>query len=263
MASAKQRHAAYRAFLETIPLAEHGDKYRPVKWVEQDLPRPLVQGMLDSLYQNYWHGTKYPDLNDWFETFWRSIHSTPTLQGALREFTRYYFNLDGVSQNAWFKLGFRARLYRIWVSFLTQLDLCYTIDKVAETRGQKFRVQASTKMDQMGVDLLLGPLEIGVSKTSQRKEARPGKSGRTLVLVPYPVWDLDTIRRRADPGNTRVTPQRKRKYQEQLVTFNKYYLRLPNGFVVFGDTAAEMLLDNISDPAHATRVMTDLMNKLA
>jgi hypothetical protein len=115
----------------------------------------------------------------------------------------------------------------------------------------------------MGVDLLLGSLEIGVSKTSQRKEARPGKSGRTLVLVPYPVWDLDAMRRRADPSNRRVTPQSRKKYQQQLATFNKYYIRLPNGFVVFGDIIGEMLLDNISNPAHAAQVMTDLMKKLA
>lgn len=260
--SAKKRHATYRAFLETIPLTEYGDKFRPVKWVEQDLPKALVQAMLDSLYQDFWHGTKFPGFNDWFETFWKNTHATPKLHDSLQEFTQYYFNREDVSKDTWFKLGFQARLYRIWVSFLTQLDLCYTVDKVSETRGQKLRVQVSTKMDQMGVDLLLGPLEIGVSKTSQRKEARPGKSGRTLVLVPYPVWDLDAIRRRADPRNTRVTPQSRRKYQEQLSTFNKYYIRLSNGFVVFCDTIAEMLLDSISDPARATKTMTDLMNKL-
>jgi hypothetical protein len=219
--------------------------------------------MLDSLYQSFWHGTKFPGFNDWFKTFWKNIHTTPNLRESLQEFTRYFFNREDVSKDPWFKLGFRARLYRIWVSFLTQLDLCYTVDKVSETRGQKFRVQVSTKMDQMGVDLLLGSLEIGVSKTSQRKEARPGKSGRTLVLVPYPVWDLDAMRRRADPSNRRVTPQSRKKYQQQLATFNKYYIRLPNGFVVFGDIIGEMLLDNISNPAHAAQVMTDLMKKLA
>jgi hypothetical protein len=261
--SARRRHSAYRAFLKTIPLAEYSDKYRPVKWVEQDLRKILVQAMLDSLYQSFWHGTKFPGFSDWFGTFWKSIHTTPNLHESLQEFTRYYFNREDVSRDTWFKLGFRARLYRIWVSFLTQLDLCYTVDKVSETRGQKSRVQVSTKMDQMGVDLVLGPLEIGVSKTSQRKEARLGKSGRTLVLVPYPVWDLDAIRRRADPQNTRVTTQSKQKYQKQLSTFNEYYIRLPNGFVVFADRVAEMLLDNINDPARATRVMADLMKKLA
>ncbi len=64
---------SYRKFLESIPLDEYRERFRIVKWVEQDLPRDLLPQW--SIFKHYWHEQNFLDFNSWFEDFWEELHS--------------------------------------------------------------------------------------------------------------------------------------------------------------------------------------------
>lgn len=122
----------FRRFLRGIPLSDYREELIKVKWVEQDLPKELRP--LHSIFQHYWDEMKLPSFEDWFEAYWKELNEDALKSKALETFKKYYFNRE-LGENGWFKAGYRARMYRTWVSLLTQLDFCYVARFVAEARG--------------------------------------------------------------------------------------------------------------------------------
>jgi len=53
----------YRKFLEKIPLAEHREKLKDVKWVEQDLPKEILP--LASIFKYYWETRDFLNFEKW------------------------------------------------------------------------------------------------------------------------------------------------------------------------------------------------------
>lgn len=240
MGKATEALRSYRQFLESIPLDKYRDELKDVKWVEQDLYPELLP--LASIFRNYWHKQNFLDFESWFEQFWEELHSEPTSAEALTRFKRYYFDKD---DDGWFKLGFKARMYRTWVSVLTQLDFCYMFLHVSDKRGKSFRVEANAELDAKGVNLRVGQLDFQVAKITQRKEARPSGAEQKKISIPYAVYNIGEYTRLSH--SSRVSESSKRMYRNALRAFHKYFLSLKNGFVVFSEYYVEQIVSNLDD----------------
>ncbi len=228
IAQAQNLLNAFETFLASIPLERYRQELMPVKTVEQDLPKDL--NPLRSLYAVYWTQLPktFPDYDQFFEGWWRS-HLEP-----LDRFIRQYF--WGCSRD-FIYLGFKARLYRTFVSVLTQFHFAYAWKAFCS-----LPLEASADLDMKGIDALVhyGKLRIAlqVKKETYRAEARErgrfaqpkSKEVDLIVEVPYTVT-------RSEEWRLRVERARSPKKQELYRLFRSVaeYLQrwLPNGFVVF------------------------------
>lgn len=170
----------FRKFLASIPLDKYREETKNVKWVEQDLPKEIVP--LNSLFKYYWEERNFLDFESWFEDFWKDINSKPKSRKALEEFKKYYFNRS-IEENDWFKKGFKARMYRTWVSVLTQLDFCFVFEYVADKKNQNLSLICNAELDARGIDAQVNDISFQVVKISERKEARAGVTRRKIVPV--------------------------------------------------------------------------------
>ena len=96
---------AFETFLGNLDLRDYEKKYRPIKTVEQDLPKEL--NPLPDLYKHYWKPDEptpsFPKYEDFFAQWWDQRLK------ALDTFIRKYF--WGCSYQ-FVRLGFTERLYR-------------------------------------------------------------------------------------------------------------------------------------------------------
>lgn len=230
----------YRQFLESIPLVEYREKFKDVKWVEQDLCPELLP--LTSIFTNYWDKQRFISFERWFDEFWKELHLNSTSADALRKFKKYYFDKDN---NGWFKKGFKARMYRTWVSVLTQLDFCYVAAYVSDKQGKDIRLECNAELDRKGIDVRIGELNFQIAKISQRKEARPGTGRKKIITIPYPVYDISEYERKS--RSSRVKQENQIKYRNALIAFNRYFVSLKNGFVVFGERYADLVVNHLDN----------------
>lgn len=261
MNSAKNQLTRYRQFLKTIPLAEFREKFQKVKWVEQDLPEEILP--LASIFKYYWETQNFLDFDSWFDCFWRELQASEKTVTVLKEFKKYYFDKD---DNGWFKRGFKARMYRTWVSMLTQLDLCYMLAYVAERKNEVFDLECNADLDKKGIDLKIGEIGLQVKKVSQRKEARTAattkkKGGIKVITIPYPVYDIKEMERKAE--SSRVTPENRKAYKRTLQSFHQYCEMLNNGFVVFGENYAVPIVENINNLERLRKEIKQISSELA
>ena len=235
----------YRKFLATIPLSHFRVEFQKVKWVEQDLPRAMLP--LKSIYEHYWKKQNFLEFDSWFSYFWEELHTNKESLEVIKKFKKYYFDKDN---NGWFKKGFKARMYRTWISMLTQLDFGYVISYVAEKQNKILVLECNASLDRSGIDLKIGDLGFQVKKVSQRKEARAitktkKKRGIEVINIPYPVYNIEEIKRKIK--SPRVLPQNKLAYEKTLESFYKYCKVLPNGFVVFAENYIVPIVKNINN----------------
>ncbi len=218
---------AFEEFLATIPLERYREELMPVKTVEQDLPKAL--NPLPDLYEAYWTETlkTFPNYDQFFQNWWRS-HLEP-----LDDFIRQYF--WGCSRDFVY-LGFKARLYRTFISVLTQFHFAYAWKAFCS-----LPLEASPDLDMSGIDALVwcGEFRVAlqVKKETYRAEARErGRFARRqqkvdlIVEVPYTVTPAEEWRKRRERAKTPKTQE-----QYNLFVFLAEHLQrwLPNGFVVF------------------------------
>jgi hypothetical protein len=233
---------SYRNFLVSIRLDEYRTKFKDVKWVEQDLPKDLLPQA--SIFKRYWYEQNFLDFDSWFEEFWRELHSNAVSITALKDFKKYYFDKDN---DGWFKLGFKARMYRTWTAVLTQLDFCYMFAYVCQKQGKGVTLEASAELDISGVDLRVGDIDFEVGKITQRKEARSAAvARRNRIQIPYAVFNVSEYTRKSI--STRVSPDNRNAYRNALHAFQKYFVLLSNGFVVFYEYYLDQIVKNLDDP---------------
>jgi len=230
----------FRDFLGSIPLDKYREELKEIKWVEQNLPKEILP--LASIFKYYWEERKFLEFDVWFETFWREINTTPESKKALEEFKRYFFN-KSLGEDGWFKKGFKARMYRTWVSVLTQLDFCYMFEYVCDKEGKNLKLECNAELDAKGIDAKVNDIGFQVAKISQRKEARTVGGKKTIITIPYAVFNIEEFERRI------TSPRVKDKsgYQKALKSFHKYFILLKNGFVVFNEEYLKQIIDNIND----------------
>lgn len=247
----------YSRFLESIPLDEYREEFRIIKWVEQDLPRDLLpQG---SIFRHYWHTQNFLDFESWFEDFWEELQSDTTSVTVLKDFKKYYFDKNN---DGWFKLGFKARMYRTWTAVLTQLDFCYMLAYICDKHGRKVKLEANAELDISGIDLRVGNIDFEVGKITQRKEARSAAiARRNRIRIPYAVFDIDEYERLSQ--SQRVSPSNRRNYHNALQAFHKYFVLLNNGFVVFSEYYVDQVARNLDDPDKLKTMIKRLLTELS
>ena len=157
----------YHKFLESIPLDKYREELKDIKLVEQDLPKEILP--LASIFRYYWEEISFLNFDEWFENFWKEINTNPEGIEALMRFKKYYFDKNN---DGWFKKGFRARMYRTWVSVLTQLDFCYMFEYVCNKEGKNLQLECNAELDIKGIDAKVNDIRFQIAKISQRKEAR-------------------------------------------------------------------------------------------
>lgn len=126
----------FRKFLEKIPLQELGEETRPIKTVEPDWREELNLIIWRTVYTNYWEQNNFLNFDEWFSNLWSNLENHEMLK-EFKEycaaFLKYYHsNQWRTLADNWFKTGFRARLFRLWTSALTQLDFCYIFRYICE-----------------------------------------------------------------------------------------------------------------------------------
>ncbi|MCM8809563.1 MAG: TaqI family restriction endonuclease [Candidatus Omnitrophica bacterium] len=246
----------FRDFLSSIPLDKYREELKNVKWVEQDLPNELLP--LSSIFKYYWEDRKFLNFEDWFENFWEEINTKPASKEVLKNFKKYYFNKD-IEENDWFKKGFKARMYRTWISVLTQLDFCYLFEYVCTKENKNLTLECNAELDLKGIDAKVRDIEFQVAKITQRKEARSASRRRTLITIPYSVLNIEKLKELINSPRAK----HKTRYQRMLQAFNKYFIHLQNGFVVFHENYLKPIIDSIDDIKRLSEVIEQISLELS
>lgn len=245
----------FRSFLSNIPITDYRNTLKDIKYVEQDLPDELLP--LKSIYYYYWETRNFLDFDSWFEIFWEEILSSQESRNALHNFKKYYYNRD-IDDNGWFKLGFKARMYRTWISILTQLDFCYMFEYLSEKKGLDICLECNADLDKRGIDARVNDICFQIQKITQRKEARSATKKRNLVLIPYAVFNLEELMKKLN--NPRV--RKKNVYENTLSAFSKYFSYLPNGFVIFSEAYVEEIMNNINDIDKIKSILNRIISEI-
>jgi len=245
----------YRDFLETIPLDKYRSELKNIKWIEQDLPKKILP--LTSIYQHYWENREYLQFENWFEKFWEEINTDEESKGVLENFKKYYFN-KSLEENDWFKKGFKARMYRTWISVLTQLDFCYMFEYICAKKNISLKLECNAELDARGIDAKVNNICLQIAKISQRKEARPAKR-KNIIPIPYMVLDIEEYKRKINSKRVR----NQSVYQKTLEVFFKYFDILKNGFVVFKENYVEKIIDNIHNEQKLMQEINEILNELS
>jgi len=123
------------------------------------------------------------------------------------------------------------------MSILTQFHFQYLWNALFPEK-----VVSSADLDRMGIDAIVElrniKVAIQVKKVSYRREASDRRFTRRqktqadiIVEVPYLVIDIEELKSKIK--NPRVRESTKIKCQNALDVFNKNFIKLDNGFVIF------------------------------
>jgi hypothetical protein len=234
----------YEAFLSEIPLDKYKEELRPIKTVEQDLPKEL--NPLYDLYYSYWteEPTKsFPSFEDFFNSYWDNHERGPYILKFIEKY------LWGCSHD-FVKKGLKARLYRTFISVLTQFHFCYTWKAYCSSR-----VEASAELDMRGIDAKIfydDYIQVGlqIKKETYRPEAREGgrfaqrslKDIHLFLEIPYTINEPEDLEKKCQNAKKQETRKRYQKLYYLSRFLQKY---LSNGFVVFEPSYAERIEKNI------------------
>jgi len=216
----------YEKFLKNIDVEKYAE-LRPRKTVEQDLPPDLIP--LAIFYRHYWDSNEFKDYEEVFEIYWNEKFNP-----HIRNFIKKYFygcSLMFVEE------GFKARLYRTWMSVLTQFHFQYLWNTLFENK-----LISDWELDQMGIDakVTIADKNVGlqVKKISYRREAshrrftkRQQKHVDVVVEIPYLVVDTDELARKLE--SERTWESTKKECKKLITLFNENFVKYDNGFVIF------------------------------
>jgi len=129
----------FENFLKSIDINKYS-YLRKIKTVEQDLPKELLP--LELYYNYYWDNTDFKDYDEVFKEYWES-----KLSPHIYNFIKKYFYGCSIQ---FVEEGFKARLYRIWISLLTQFHFQYLWNAMFDNK-----LYSSAELDTMGIDAVL------------------------------------------------------------------------------------------------------------
>ena len=255
-----QELSNYENFLSNIDVQSYS-RFRIIKWVEQDLPQGKVPNLykegeiiklrhlqLASIYFYYWDNSNFLNFNEWFEQYWKDINNNEEVKTALRNIKSYFF--DGADEE-WFKDGFRARMYRTWMSLLTQIHFQYLWNKLFDEK-----IESSALLDSLGLDGRFTKDEkiigIQIKKISFRREVSDRrftpsqkKFADVVIEIPYVVDNSKEIEEKL--FNPRTRPTTKETLTKKLDSFNASFSMFPNGFVIFQEGYLRKIYEIIQD----------------
>ncbi len=229
---------SFTEFLKNIDVEKYSN-LRQIKTVEQDLTRDLLP--LEIFYRFYWESYDFKDFDEVFRIYWNE-----KLSPYIYDFIKKYFygcSLMFVEE------GFRARLYRIWMSILTQFQFQYLWNAKFQEK-----LYSSADLDSLGIDAVveLGNKKIGlqIKKISLRREAsdrrftrRQQKYADIIAEIPYLVLDTEDLKNKLK--SSRVKQTNKEKYYALLQAFTENFIKYQNGFVVFAEAYLQKIYNVI------------------
>lgn len=218
----------FEKFLVSIPLDRYREELLPIKTVEQDLPKQL--NPLPDIYKEYWTDDvrkSFATFDDFFDSWW---------EGKLREIDQFAQRYFWGCSWKFVRLGFKARLYRTFVSVLTQFHFSYAWKSCCNSS-----LKAEPELDMQGVDaeVFVNNVKVAlqIKKETYRAEASLGgrfvsrkPRYRLVVEVPYTVTKPDEWKNRCK--NAKLNHTRK-KYEQMYFLASRLQRWLENGFVVF------------------------------
>lgn len=220
----------FEKFLESIPIEKYREELLNIKTVEQDLPKEL--NPLPEIYSEYWKTSnlslsELKDYDKFFDKWWTLKKES----NSLDKFIQKYF--WGCSCEFIYK-GFKARIYRTWISILTQFHFCYTWIENCNSK-----LEASAELDMKGIDALVKVNNfeniLQIKKETYRPEARKEgwfirkfQNEKLLIEIPYTIITPEQWKQK-------LKNSRKNKEIYELFLFISENLQtyLKNGFVVF------------------------------
>jgi hypothetical protein len=107
----------------------------------------------------------------------------------------------------------------------------------------------------------VGHNDIGfqIAKISERKEARTVGEKKKVVTIPYAVFNLDELKRRCESPRVKD----KNGYKRALSSFQKYFDRLRNGFIVFREEYLKPIIENINSIEEVRRAVRKISSELS
>lgn len=217
MASLKTQ---FEQFLAGIGLKKFRKKYKPIKIVEMDLDREIIPVYF--IIKVYWKNKEFLPFNAFYKKY---------LAEYKKKLEKFRKKVQ-MCKKCFYK-GLEARVYRTWVSLLTQIQGAFV---AAEVFGQE-NIHMNGALDvEKGVDFQIRhnkkTCNIHISKISQSREVRQArpKPKHLLpgvhILLPYLVW------RPSKTGRTHWKNGTPLKWfiDSQLKEAGE---RLPNGFIIF------------------------------
>ena len=235
----------FENFLRKIDIQKYA-YLRQIKTVEQNLPKELLP--LEIFYQHYWETTDFKDYDEVFKVYWSKKRS------YIRKFKKKYFygcKLQFVKE------GFKARLYRIWMSILTQFHFQYLWNALFAEK-----LESTPELDMQGIDGVVElkgkKVGIQVKKVSYRREAsnrrftrRQQERADIIVEVPYLVIDKEELKSKLE--NPRVRESTKDKCRKALEVFDENFIKFDNRFVIFRREYIERIYQTILEKIKTAR----------
>ena len=201
----------FETFLSRLNLQRYREKYTKYKTVELNLDRKILP--LRHIYKEYWY--KHSDWAD-YESFYSSYYKD--LKSEIEDFRdRHFFSKET------FKMGFEARIYRTWVSLLTQIQGAYVCADICGLSN----VKMNPKNDMQGKDIVIkaGGKEIVVQikKISNRQDFKRGKRGQYIEVI-YTVPPKDKFLKNGEKS---------KPFKDWENKYSKTLTLLPNDFIIF------------------------------
>ena len=249
----------YRKFLESIPLDEYRVELKDIKVVEQDLHPSLFP--LPSIFESYWEKQNFFSFEDWFNKFWLELSKEQKSAKKINEFKevvsahrKFYEDKINNDLDKLFFTGFKARMYRTWVSVLTQLDFCYVCEYVRVKEGKNLTIECNAELDAQGIDVKINDIEFQIKKITKRKEALRIDSKKKIIIL-YTVFDIPEFERLSESPRVKD----KQGYKKALDAFHKYFILLQNGFVVFKEDYVKPIIDKIYSHEEVKKVVEKIV----
>lgn len=252
----------YRKFLTSIPLDKYREELKDIKFVEQDLVKPLYP--LVSIFEHYWQKREFLEFDKWFNNFWAELnknhgHKLTDLKELVRAHRKFYDDKVNDDLDNKVYLGFKARMYRTWVSVLTQLDFCYVFESICHKGNIPLILECNAELDSTGVDARVNNIGFQIAKISQRTEALKVVRKTRLIVIPYAVFDLEEFDRKSQSSRVKD----KDAYRKAVEAFHKYLIRLPNGFIVFREDYLKPIIGNINNIERVKTIVGRIASELS
>lgn len=121
------------------------------------------------------------------------------------------------------------------------------------------QLEGNAELDERGIDARVKKIDFQIAKISRRKEARTAGGKKTIVAIPYAIFNVEEFERRSESPRVKD----KTGYRKALDSFHKYFVRLQNGFVVFNENYLRPIIDNIDSIEAVKRTVKKISLELS
>lgn len=236
----KKNRNDFTMFLGSLNLESYSKQYANVRIVEMDLllPKKVFSQFnvtkwsalpLEDLYKIYWDTRDFIEFDEFYK-----IYLSKKRMKILNEFSSCY-GFETTAEKKTFYKGLKARIYRTWVSILTQIHAGYTAEFVFGAGT----VEMSSELDIQNIDILVnyhGGFGYQVKKKNHMGVKSSRNKGKKLNI---PVIELVY-----DVPDKKIFDSPRKKNGDYRLPYkrfleNELLSRLDNGFIIFKENIFE------------------------